>query len=413
MAKIGSGLLAALDIGTTKVVCFIARVTPAGELEVLGIGHQLSQGISAGVITDIKSVETCILATVNAAEQMAGANIDRVFVNVTGSKLNSRVLHVEVPINGNQISARDINRLVNVGVNECLQEGRTIIHCIPIDFLIDGEGGIQSPQGMVGNHLGVKLHLLSVSSTALLNTTHCLARCHLDIEDFIVAPYASGLSCLTRDEKDLGVTLIDLGGGNTSFAMFRSGKIVYADSIPLGGIHITKDIAYGLATDIANAERIKTLYGNTISTSADEQEMVDVPTMEDEGEFYSIPRSVLINIIRPRIEEILEMVNARIKAHGAEDVVGGRLVLTGGGSNLLGIKELAAAIFNKQVRIASPVYIEGLAESTRGAGFSTCVGMLKYALEKVGKDTFVPTKNEETGSKKYYGRVLHWLRENF
>lgn len=413
MTKRRNGLIAALDIGTTKVVCFIARVTGPGELEVVGIGHQVSQGMSAGMITDAKAVETCVLATVNAAEQMAGANIDRVFVNITGGKINSRILHVEVPVNGNQITAKDVNRIINAGVNECQQEGRTIIHCIPTDFLIDGEGGIQDPQGMVGNHLGVKLHLMSVSNTALMNISQCLARCHLDIEDFTVAPYASGLACLTRDEKDLGVTMLDLGGGNTSFCLFRNGKVVYADSLPLGGIHITKDIAYGLATDMANAERIKTLYGNVFTTSVDEQEMIDVPTIDDEWEFTSIPRAMLIRIIRPRVEEIFEMVNARIKAQGIEDIAGSRVVLTGGGSNLLGIKELASMMFGKQARLASPNYIDGLAESTKGPAFSTCVGMLGYARDKIAKDSFVATKTTQQEQKNYYSRMFHWLCENF
>ena len=413
--KIRSGLLSVLDIGTTKIVCFIARVNANGELNIIGIGHQVSQGMNAGIITDVKKVEGCVLAAVNAAEHMAGETIDRVIVNVTGGKLASHLLQLDMPINGHEITSRDISRIMNMGLDKVQMEGCSVIYYAPVAYTIDGADGIKDPLAMYGNQLGVKLHAITASATALMNITHCLARCHLNVADFVASPYAAATACLTRDEMELGVTLLDIGGGNTSFSVFKDGKMVFAGSIPLGGGHITRDIAHGLAVDVANAERVKTLYGNTICTEADEEEMIDIPQFGDAAnhEMGTVSRATLVSIIRPRVEEILEMVKARVQSSGVEEISGSRVVLTGGGSQLLGMKELTGFVLGKQVRIASPLHIEGLAESTKGAAFSAAIGMLKSASAHASKTPLMQVGNQTGGVKDYCGRMMGWLRENF
>lgn len=410
----GNGLLAALDIGTTKMVCFIAKVDVTGDREVVGIGHQVSQGVHAGMITDIRAAERCILSTVSAAEQMAGENIDRVIVNMAGNKLSSQIVHTEVQMGGNEITERDIARLMDAAMQQCVAEDRTIIHCTPLDYILDGETGIKDPCGMYGKHLKSRFHVVSVSSTALLNLTNCLARCHLDVADLVVPAYVSSLACLTQDEMELGVTVLDIGGGTTSVAVFKEGHVIAVDSIPLGGVHITRDMAQGLSTDLANAERIKTLYGNVMVTSSDEREIIDVPNASgDENDMHYVPRAMLVKIIRPRVEEILEMAKQRLSQKGLDALSGSRLVITGGTSQLQGMKELASHIFGKQVRIATPEFIEGLAESTKGPAFATSIGMLQYAARQNSLDRFISQKVEPSNVKHYYQSFAKWLRENF
>ena len=222
MAKIRNGLIASLDIGSTKVVCLIARLDNFGGINIVGIGHQVSHGISAGVVTDIQALETSVLGAINAAENMAGENIERVLVNLSGGKPTSTALNLEIPINSEHISERDITRIINMGMDQCKQADRTIIQCIPVEYTIDGQSGIKDPKGMFGNQLGAKLLIISVSSTTIANLTNCLARCHLDIDDFIVSSYASGIGCLTDDEKELGATIIDMGGSCTNIGVFWS-----------------------------------------------------------------------------------------------------------------------------------------------------------------------------------------------
>lgn len=412
MTKFRGRLIAALDIGTTKVVCLVARVRHENELEVVGIGHQVSQGVKAGIITDIKAVEACVLAAVNAAEQMAGLNIDQAVVNISGSRLASKTVDIGIIINGNEITDKTLSRLMGMAVDQATVKDRSIIHCIPYEYRLDDESGIKDPRGMYGNQLLSRFHVVSVSSAAIVNITNCLARCQLDIQDCIISAYASSLACLSRDEKELGVVTLDMGGGNTSVTVFKQGKMVYADSIPLGGVHVTMDLAQGLTTDIANAERIKTLHGSVIASTFDEDEVVEVPQIgEDEGDNF-VPRASLAQIIRPRVEEIFEMIQERLRAAGLENTPG-RMVLTGGAAQLLGVKELSAHIFNKQVRIASPQPLEGLAESTKGPAFSSVVGMLKYAAEKVAKEKFKGEARAGGDRPGYLPRLFFWFRENF
>lgn len=412
MTKFRGRLIAALDIGTTKVVCFIARVRSEGELEVIGIGHQVSQGVNAGTITQIKAVEACVLAAVNAAEQMAGANIDQVVVNISGSRLVSQTANVGIAMNGNEVTDKTVSHLVGMAVEQSMQKDRAIIHCIPYEYHLDDGQWLKDPQGMYGSQLHAKLHVVSVSSTAIMNITHCLAHCQMDVQDFIASAYASSIACLSRDEKELGAIVLDMGGGTTSIAVFKRGNMVYTDTIPLGGIHVTRDIAHGLSTDIANAERVKTLHGSVLGAAADVEEMIEVPQIGEEDEGNLVSRAFLVHIIRPRVEEIFELAHEKLKNSGMENI-SGKIILTGGAAQLLGVKELAAQVFKKQVRIVPPYMMEGLAESTRGPAFATAIGMLKYTAEKAQKEKFIHEKGRYTAHGGYMMRAFAWLRENF
>ncbi len=414
-----TGVIATLDIGSSKVVCFIAEGDASGDVKILGIGHQVSRGVRGGIVIDMKQAEGSIVEAVHAAEKMAGVTIDRVMVNMAGSHLTSHHLQVETNISGHEVTDRDIQHVINEGYKHFAKDDREILHCIPVHYSIDDTTGIENPRGMLGERLRTHLHIVTASATAAHNLANCLGRCHLNIEDTIATPYAAGLACLTRDEKNLGSILLDIGGGNTAIAVFTSGQLVYIDSIPLGGIHVTRDIAHGLSTSLSYAERIKTLYGSTVSTTSDEWDMIDVPQtegFEDEttdAELVQISRAKLTGIIKPRMEEIIEMARKKLEKSSVAELLGSRVILTGGASQLVGVRELASHIFDRQVRIAKPEPMEGLAESTKGPAFSVAVGMLRYAMEQGPEMLDLPEETSTPATKNYLGRVGRWLQRNF
>lgn len=409
--KLRNGLIAALDVGTTKVCCFIARAQEDGALRVLGIGHQVSRGMRGGAVVDMDEAETSIRAAVDAAEQMANERVRDVVVNLSGGQPQSANLHVEVSISGHAVGDADIRRMLEHGRQHGDSAERELIHSIPVGYTIDGNEGITDPRGMYGEKLGVTVHQITAASGPLRNLATVVARGHLEIEARVVSPYASGLACLVDDEKDLGVTCIDMGGGTTSIATFIDGHLVHTDVIPVGGIHVTNDIARGLSTPLAQAERMKTLYGNAIPSPSDDRENLRVPVVgEEEDEASSqVPRSILVQIIRPRLEETLELVRSHIEASGFDKVAGRRVVLTGGASQMQGVRELAATILDKQVRMGRPVGLGGLAESAGGPAFATCAGLLRYAVVNAPETA---KSREEAGSGRF-GRLGAWFRKNF
>lgn len=414
MAKPKTSYIAALDIGTSKIACFIAELQSNGQLNIIGIGHQESQGIKSGIITNIQKAEQAIRTAVSSAEQMAGINVDKVIINISGAKQRSHTLYLEIPIShGQEISERDIQRLLDNGCSHFRSDTHDILHCIPLEYSIDKNGGILDPKGMFGTVLGVNLHVITGCSTTILNVTNCLAHCHLDIEYYISTPYASGYSCLNEDEKSLGCVLIEFGSGNTTISAFKHGHITHMDTISLGGMHITNDIALGISTHIDSAERIKTLYGCLFNASTNDQDMIDVPQIGEQGhtENTHIQRTTLIDIITPRIEEILEMVKSCMEKAGLYHAVRS-VVITGGASQLSGLKEFVSHYLNKQVRIGVPTKIEGLTESTSGPAFSTTVGMLQYNTQRILSE-MTDHDAQRSGFQGTISHVLKWFKENF
>ncbi|MDH3738124.1 MAG: cell division protein FtsA [Alphaproteobacteria bacterium] len=443
-----TGTIVALDIGTSKVCCLIARVDrPAMENagngvaqpRIVGTGLQVSAGLKNGVIVDVDVAETAIRKAVFAAEQMAGDNIRSVTVNLNGGKPRSQTLGVDVDIGGLQIDDADLQRVfrqslaveanghANGSANghaNGLANGhrernghrteRELIHSIPVAYTVDGNRGIRDPRGMFGDRLSVNMHLVTAASGVIRTLRNVVDQCHLHIDDFVIAPYASGLSTLVEDETDLGVTVIDMGAGTTSIAVFSDGDAVYTDIIPVGGAHVTNDIARGLSTPISHAERLKTLHGAAMATSADEHELIDVLHVgEDEHNSPNhIPRSLLNGIIQPRLEETFELVRERLTDSGFDPIAGRRVVLTGGGSQLQGVRELAAIVLDKQVRMGRPLRLRGLPESMSGPAFATTAGMIAFALDNPSAVTAPsPIIKGESGG--LGSRLGNWIHEHF
>ena len=408
-----SGLIAALDVGTTKVCCFIARAQESGDLRVLGIGHQVSRGMRGGAVVDMDEAETAIRAAVDAAEQMANERIREVVVNLSGGAPHSTNLKVEVSIDGHAVGDADIRRMLDHCRAHNHAADRELIHSIPVGYNIDGNEGINDPRGMYGDRLGVTVHQISAAAGPLRNLRTVVNRCHLDIEAYVTSPYASGLACLVDDEKDLGVTCIDMGGGTTSFAVFLEGHLVHTDILAVGGMHVTNDIARGLSTPLAQAERMKTLYGSVIPSPSDDREVLKVPVVgeEEDESANQIPRSILVQIIRPRLEETFELVRSQLESSGFDKIAGRRVVLTGGASQMQGVRELASAILDKQVRMGRPLGLNGLAESTGGPAFATCTGLLRYAV--VNAPAAGAKTLREAAPSGRFSRLGSWLRKNF
>tara|TARA_Y100000588_G_scaffold342540_1_gene387400 strand:- start:805 stop:2145 length:1341 start_codon:yes stop_codon:yes gene_type:complete len=421
--KTKGDLIAALDIGSTKTCCFIARLdeprrdssgSRLSEIRVLGIGHKAAEGVRSGAIVDMEASEVSIRRAVQAAETMAKETIDSVFVNLSGGNPVSQSFAVEVAINGHQIVDADLRTILEQGKSAEIGDGRELIHLLPVDFAIDGHRGIKDPRGMAGQILSAKMHMVTAFSGPIQNSSVVVERCHLNTENYVVSPYASGLACLVEDEMDLGATIIDMGGGTTTIAIFFDGNVVYTDSIPIGGKHVTNDIARGLSTSIMEAERIKTLHGSAILSPIDDRETIEIPQIGEEVDAQAnlIRKSKVIEIIQPRIEELLELVKSSISDSGFEGVAGHRVVLTGGASQLPGIVEMVQQRLRKQVRLGRPIRANGLADGVAGPAFSTCVGLLSYAVKNGLDGAMVrPFDNNEPNG--ILGRVGSWIKENF
>ena len=397
-------LITALDIGSTKVCCFIARVEAAPRI--LGIGHQIARGVRGGAIVDLEAVGNSIRSAVHAAEEMAGEQIERVVVNLSGGFAGSRIVKTEIDVARREISDADMRQVLERGYRMRGADDRQVIHSIPVGFSIDESRGIRDPRGMVGERLAVNMHIVTAAAANVRNHTAAIGRSHLEVEALVVSPYAAGLACLVEDEMDLGVTVIDMGGGTTTIGVFFDGNLVFADSLPVGGSHVTNDIARGLSTPLAHAERLKALFASTL----DERETIAVPQIGEEydGHVSHVPKSLLVSIIAPRVEETFEMVRNRLEASGFDKIAGRRVVLTGGACQLHGVRELAGLILDKQVRIGRPARIKGLAESTHGPAFSAAAGLLLFAMSERAESPH-PARLPAGG---IFGRVGQWLREN-
>jgi cell division protein FtsA len=374
--------------------------------------------LRAGAIVDVEAAEMSILAAVQTAEQMAGETIRDVILNLSGGQPESHTVNFEVSIAGHEVGDSDVRKVLSHGRNQSETVDRELIHCVPVGYTIDGSRGIRDPRGMYGDKLGINMHLITASTGAVRTLVTCVQRCHLDVAALVVSPYAAALSALVEDEMNLGATVIDMGGGTTSIAVFYDGKLVHADSVPIGGFHVTSDIARGLSTPLAHAERMKTLYGSAVPAPSDAHDMIDVPLVgeEDRAQANHVPRSILVSIIQPRLEETLEHIRARLEASGCDKIAGRRVVLTGGASQLQGVQELAAGVLDKQVRRGRPLRISGLAEATGGPAFATCAGLLTYAVSRHAEapmSALAPRMRNDEQPAGMFGRFGVWLRENF
>lgn len=423
-------VFAALDIGSSKIACFIARSEGESPPRVIGIGHQLAEGVRHGSVANMEALQHAISSAVATAEQMAGETLQRVVVNVAGSQLRSHTVNIELPLNGREVTEGDLQRILAQGQAMVPEDAQghpmELVHTIPVTYALDHQKSIRDPIGMTGSMLHAQLHLVAASFGPVRTLITAIARCHLDVEKLVAAPYASGLACLVEDEMDLGSLIIDMGAGTTSFAVFFEGSAVYTDGIPVGGAHVTNDIARGLTTSLSHAERLKTLYGNAIPSAMDEREIIDVPQVGEEAPENAnhIPKSHLIRIIQPRLEEIFELVKAKMDKSGFAEMAGRRVVLTGGASQLPGVRELAQRVLDKQVRLGRPLRVArpvhpggktgpsftGLAEATSGPAFATTAGLLVVAMqpELAASSSF----SEFVSHVGKMGRLGQWLKQN-
>jgi cell division protein FtsA len=421
-----SAVLSVLDVGASKIVCLIARLTPMApsdslrgrthRCKVLGIGHQRSRGVKAGAIVDLDSAENAIRLAIDAAERMAGVEVDSIIVNLTGGRLSSQLYNAKIAIGGKPVSEYDIHRVLEAASSASAHAGRTVLHALPTGFWLDATAGVRNPKGMVGDDLGAEMHVASCDGAAARNLMLAVERCHLRVEAVVATPYAAGLSTLVDDEAELGAALIDFGGGSTSVGVFAGGRLVHVDAVAVGGNHITMDIARGLTISVADAERLKTLHGACIAGPSDERDTIAVHRVGDDMDHPNyIPKSELARIIRPRVEEILELVRDRLKGAGLAAHAGRRLVLAGGACQLTGLPALARTIISNQIRIGRPLGVEGLPESAKSPAFAAAVGLMVYP-QVAGIEHFEPRRQGYASSADedgYVARVGRWLKESF
>jgi cell division protein FtsA len=372
-----SGLIAALDVGSSKIACVIGRADSGG-LKVIGSSVHESRGVRAGAVTSLELAEDSIRETVEVAERLADNRIQDVILSVNCGQPKSIAARAERGLGGALISDAHLREVIGEGKRACREEGYEAIQAAPCGYVVDQSRGVRDPRGMFCERLGVSVHAVAVRSGPLQNLRLAVERCHLTIGRQIYAPYASALSTLAPDEMSLGATLIDMGAGVTSIAIFMDDALVHVDSVPIGGAHVTSDIARMFSTPLGAAERIKTLYGSALGDIENGTDMIEVPQMGEEGEETGqrIKRSLLTRVIQSRVEEILTHVRDRLRDKGFDVAAGRRAVLTGGACQLAGVRELAGRILNKQMRMARPQTFPGLAAATAGPAYSTVLGML-------------------------------------
>ena len=420
-----SQVVAALDIGSTKISCLIARaaiadpksnIDPRQQLRVLGFGQTLSRGVKSGAITNIDEAERAIRLAVDAAERMAEVAISEVYVSVSGGRVQSGSFSARVQTQTGVVSPRDLDGAITSALSQVNVGKRTILHVQPNNYVLDGVGDVSSPLAMHGAVLQADIGVTSVEPAYLRNVSLAVERSHLRVAGFVIAPYAAAKSCLTVDELQLGTTVIDMGGAITSIGHFRNGQLLAADTLQLGGGHVTSDIAQGLSTTIAHAERMKTMWGNVLAEGHGAQEMLAVPLLGERGTdtVHKVPKSYLSNILRPRVEEIVELIRDKIMAvPNSVRSTTGRVVLTGGASQLTGLRELATEFLGVSVRLGQPVAFTNLPDRASNAGFAAVSGALAYAA-RPDRHFAIPQEAAaylERARMGYARRVGQWLAE--
>jgi cell division protein FtsA len=385
-------------------------------VELLGIGHTRARGIKSGAIVNLAEAEAAVRQAVDAAERMAQVQVESLIVSVSAGRMHSELYAATVHIRGEAASEEDIKRVLAAGSRHSLREGRVVLHSLPISYALDDTRGIRDPRGMLGQRLGVDMHVVTTDAAFARNLMFAVERCHLGVQAMTAAPYAAGLCVLADDEADLGAAVIDIGAGSTTMAVFSNGRFVHADAIALGGNHITTDLARGLGARIADAERVKNLHGSALGGSSDERDMFTIPRIGDDDREppFVISRAGLVRIIGPRVEEILEMARDRLAQSPFAAEPGARVVLTGGSSQCAGLPELAGRILGRQVRIGRPLGISGLPQAAKGPAFAAAAGLLIYPqLAHLEQFEPLPKRHFVTGTEGYFARVGRWLRESF
>lgn len=402
-------LIVGLDIGTSKVVAIVGEIGPDGELEIVGIGSHKSIGLKKGVVVNIESTTQSIQRAVEEAELMAGCNIHSVYVGIAGSHIRSMNSHGIVAIRDREVYELDLDRVIDAAQAVAIPADQNILHILPQEYRIDEQEGVRQPLGMSGVRLEAKVHLVTCAVNAMQNIEKCINRCGLEVDEMILEQVASSYSVLTDDEKDLGVCLVDIGGGTTDIAIFTDGAIRHTGVIPIAGDQVTNDIAMALRTPTQHADELKIKYACALASITRPEETIKVPGVGDRPA-RDLSRQALAEVVEPRYEELFNLVQAELRRSGYEELLAGGVVLTGGTSKMEGAIELAEEIFHMPVRLGLPQGITGLTDIVKNPIYATGVGLLKYGAEHAGSDRGKFSSSTDEG---VLGRIKNWFKGNF
>ncbi|MBL4811753.1 MAG: cell division protein FtsA [Rhodobacteraceae bacterium] len=428
-AAMQRGVIAILDVGTSKIACLVLRFdgperftgtdgvgTMAGQssFRVIGAASTRSRGVRYGEIDTMQETERAIRTAVQSAQKMANQRVDHVIACIAGARPRSYGLVGNVDIDGQAVTELDVGRVLAACDVPDYGPGREVLHAQPVNFALDHRSGLSDPRGHIGHNLAADMHMLTVDASVVENLLYCIKRCDLELAGLASSAYASGISSLVEDEQELGSACIDIGGGSTGISVFIRRHMIYADSVRMGGDHITSDISMGLQVPTAMAERIKTFYGGAMATGMDDRDMIEIggDSGDWEHDRRTVSRAELIGIMRPRIEEIFEEVRARLDAAGFEDLPSQQIVLTGGSSQIPGLDGLASRILGQQVRLGRPLRVQGLPQANTGPAFSSAVGLALFAANPQDEwwDFEIPA---ERNSARSLRKAVKWFKDNW
>ena len=423
------GVVAVLDVGSSKIAALVLRFDGSSRIEdegefgslagqsgfrVIGAATTRSRGVRFGEVTAMAETERAIRTALQAAQKMAGIRVDHVIACFAGAEPRSYGLDAQVTLEDQVVTEEDVARVLSSCDVPEYGEGREVLHAQPVNFALDHRSGLIDPRGQLGNELSVDMHMLTVDAQAVQHLAYCIKRCDLELAGIASSAYVSGIAALVEDEQELGAACIDLGGGATGVSIFIKKHMIYADSIRMGGDHVTSDISLGLQVPMANAERIKTFYGGVHATGMDDREMIEIggETGDYEHDRRTASRAELIGIMRPRVEEIFEEVRARLDAAGFDHLPSQQIVLTGGGSQIPGLDGLASKILGQQVRLGRPLRVHGLPQAATGPGFSAAVGLALFAAHPQDEwwDFDIPADRYPNRS---LMRAVKWFKDNW
>ncbi|RMD68726.1 MAG: cell division protein FtsA [Gammaproteobacteria bacterium] len=400
-------LIVALDIGTSKVVAIVGEVSPGGQMEIIGVGSHPSHGLKKGVVVNIEATVHSIQRAVEEAELMAGCQIHSVFTGIAGSHIKSLNSHGIVAIHHHEVAPSDVERVIDAARAVVIPADQKILHVLPQEFIVDNQEGIREPLGISGVRLEARVHIITGSLGAAQNIAKCIERCGLTVDDIILEQLASSYACLTEDEKELGVCLVDIGGGTTDMAIFTHGAIRHTQVIPIAGDQVTNDIAVALRTPTQHAEAIKRKHACALAEKVDPEESLEVPSVGGRA-IRRLPRRDLANVVEPRMEEILLLIRGELRRSGFEDLIAGGVVLTGGTALTEGIVELAEKVLKVPVRLGTPRYVSGPPDVIGSPIYATAVGLLLFGHENRGGRGRFPL-----GREGLWARMKAWFEGHF
>jgi len=404
------GIIVGLDIGTSKVVAIVGELQADNQIEVIGFGSHPSKGLKKGVVVNIESTVISIQRAIEEAELMAECDIHQVYAGIAGSHVRSLNSHGIVAIRDREVTQSDVDRVIDAARAVAIPADQKILHVLPQEFIIDGQEGIREPIGMSGVRLEARVHMVTGAASAAQNIVKCIQRCGLEVEDIVLEQLASSFAVLTDDEKELGICLVDIGGGTTDIAVFNNGAIRHTAVIPIAGDQVTNDIAISMRTPTQYAEEIKIKYACALSQLANLDETIEVPSVGDRPP-RRLARQTLAEVVEPRYEELFGLIRDELRRSGFEDMVAAGIVLTGGSAKMEGAVELAEEVFHMPVRLGVPQHVRGLGDVVRNPIHSTGVGLLVYGRSKA--ERAAEEMPVGAGIRDVWGRMKSWFQGNF